>query len=313
MRSIRAIGSIVLWASALGAQSTPQAEMPWRQFRAPDSTFVIMYHAFVPPERSVQDSGYVTEAIYTSHAGTTTFAVHRQSHRAEASIRHLPTVDGFCATCLGRVVSDTTIVDGRRRGRWVLIERESPDSSSKATVVYRLVSTGARLYVVSAESARGESLSPDSGWFLDSFRLCVQSDPCPVIGDGQPPWAIPPFRTLPGFAVVTESFGGPSDHGQALLDYQVDEPARALPDSPAPIYPPALRARGVEGEVTATFVVDTNGAVEVPTFTVVRSTDSLFVSAVRVALPAMKFAPATIGKKQVRQLVQQSFPFKLPH
>ena len=86
-----------------------------------------------------------------------------------------------------------------------------------------------------------------------------------------------------------------------------------LSDSPAPVYPAALKARGVEGDVVVTFVVDTNGAVELPTLTVVRSTDSLFVSAVRAALPVVKFLPATINSKKVRQLVQQSFPFKLPH
>jgi TonB family protein len=318
MRSMRVVGSAVLCAAALGAQSPPQAEMPWRQFRAPDSTFAIMFHSFLPPDRSAQDSGYVTEDMYMSHAGTTTFSVRRQSHRAGASTRHMPSVDAFCATCRGHVVSDTTIRTttpfGKHAGRWVLVDRESPDSNSKTIAAYRLMEMGPHLYVVSAESAPGQPLSQDSGWFLESFRLCLPSDPCPVVGDGPPPWTVSPFQYLPpAFGGAGEAFSSTQDHGQAFLDYQVDEPARRLPDSPEPIYPAALKARGVEGEVVVTFVVSTSGAVELPTFTVVRSTDSLFVSAVRAALRGMRFLPASADNKNVRQLVQQSFPFKLPH
>jgi TonB family protein len=314
MQSTSVVGLALLSTAALGAQSPPQAEMPWKQFRAPDSTFAIMYHSFMPPERSARDTGYVSEDIYTSEMGTTTVSVRRLSHRAGASIRHMPSVDGFCATCLGRVLSDTTIRDVRHAWRWVLVERDSPDSGSKVTAVYRLVEVAGHVYIVSAASAPGKPLSPGSGWFLESFRLCVVGDLCPVVADGQPPWTISRFQYLaPSGGGSTEMLSGTPDFGQAFLDYQVDEPARKLPDSPAPIYPAALKVRGVEGDVVVTFVVDASGAVEVPTFTVVRSTDSLFVSAVRAALPAMKFLPATINNKKVRQLVQQSFPFKLPH
>lgn len=302
----------VAQGTALGAQSPPQREMPWRQFRAPDSTFAIMFHSFLAPERSARDTGYVSEDIYASHAGATTFSVRVQSHRMGASIRHMPSVDGFCATCLGRVESDRTIGLGNREGRWLFVERDSPDSNSETTAMYRLVGRGAHVYVVSAESAPGEPLSAESGWFLDSFRLCALGDPCPVVGDGPPPWTVSPFKYLPPTASWGEAFSGTSDNGQPFLDYQVDEPARLMPDSPAPIYPAVLKARGVEGEVVVTFVVDTSGAVEIPTFTVVRSTDRLFVSAVRGALPAMRFLPATVGGKKVRQVVQRSYPFKLP-
>jgi TonB family protein len=317
MRLMRSVVSSVLCAATLGAQS-PQAEMPWRQFRAPDSTFAIMYHSFLPPERSARDSGYVTEVIYTSHAGTTTFSVRIQSHRAGASTIHMPSVDGFCVTCLGHVVSNATIrtttLFGKHAGRWAFVEREPADSGSKTTAIYRLMQMGAHLYIVSAESAPGQLLSQDSGWFLDSFRFCPPGDPCPAVGDAPPPWTVSAFQYLPpAYGGSSEGYSSTQDHGQAFLDYQVDEQARILPDSPAPIYPAALRARGVEGEVVVTFVVNASGAVELPTFTVVRSTDSLFVSAVKSALPAMRFLPARADNKNVRQLVQQSFPFKLPH
>ena len=299
------------------AQGTP-TEMAWRQFRAPDSTFSIMYHSFLPPERTARDSGYVTENIYTFNAGTTTFSVRMQSHRAGASTLHMPSADGFCVTCLGHVVSNATIrtttLFGKHAGRWVLVERESSDSGSRTTEMYRLIQMGAHLYIVSAKSAPGQPLSQDSGWFLDSFRFCLPGDPCPVVGDVAPPWAASAFQYLPpAFGGWSEAYSGTQDHGQPFLDYQADEQARPQPDSPMPVYPTVLKERGVEGEVVATFVVNTSGAVELPTFTVVRSTDSLFVSAVRAALPAMKFLPARADNKNVRQLVQQSFPFKLPH
>ena len=74
-----------------------------------------------------------------------------------------------------------------------------------------------------------------------------------------------------------------------------------------------LKARGVEGEVVGSFVVDTTGRVETSTFRILNSTDSLFSAAVRAALPAMKFVPARLAGAKVRQLVQQAYPFKLPH
>jgi TonB family protein len=233
----------------------------------------------------------------------------------------MPSADGFCVTCLGHVVSNATIrtttLFGKHAGRWALVERDSSDSSdssSKTTAMYRLMQMGAHLYIVSAESAPGQPLSQDSGWFLDSFRFCLPGDPCPVVGDVPPPWTISTFQYLPpAFAGSGEAFSSTQDHGQPFLDYQVDEPAQRLPDSPEPIYPTALKARGVEGEVVVSFVVSTSGTVELPTFTVVSSTDSLFVNAVRAALPAMRFLPAKSDNKNVRQLVQQSFPFKLPH
>lgn len=314
MRSMWIFGSVVLSTAVLRAQSSPQALAQWRQFRAPDSTFVIMYHQSQPFERRTQDSGYVSEDIYTSRSGATTLSVRRQSHRTGASLRHMPSVDGFCATCLGHVVTDTTIRGGIRAGRWVLAERESPDSPLRTTLAYRLIGWGAHVYIVGAESAPGAALSPDTGWFLESFHLCVPGDACPVIDDGPPPWTTSPFRYLPpSYAATGESSSGTPDFGQAFLDYQVDEPAQAQPGSPEPTYPPPLKARGVEGEAVVTFVVDSTGHAEVPTFAVVRSTDSLFVNAVKDALPSMRFLPAMVGNKKVRQLVQLRYPFTLPH
>lgn len=93
--------------------------------------------------------------------------------------------------------------------------------------------------------------------------------------------------------------------------FQVEKPAAQAPNSASPRYPDILRQAGVEGEALVSFVVDTAGRVDVASFKVVRSTHELFAVAVRSALPRMRFLPAEIGDRKVRQLVQQPFSFAI--
>ena len=81
-------------------------------------------------------------------------------------------------------------------------------------------------------------------------------------------------------------------------------------DSPLK-YPQVLRAANVSGVVLAQFVVDTNGRVELGTFKALKSDHALFTQAVSDALPDMRFDPAYVDLKKVRQLVQQPFTFAL--
>ena len=92
---------------------------------------------------------------------------------------------------------------------------------------------------------------------------------------------------------------------------QVDQMVERYPFSAAPVYPPTLSERGVEGSVDATFVVDGTGRVDSTTIRVLRSDDTLFTGSVRTALGEALFRPATRGGRTVRQLVQQRFRFKL--
>ena len=46
-------------------------------------------------------------------------------------------------------------------------------------------------------------------------------------------------------------------------------------------------------------------------FKVIRTTHELFATAVKNALPRMRFIPAEVGDKKVRQLVQQPFSFAI--
>jgi hypothetical protein len=64
--------------------------------------------------------------------------------------------------------------------------------------------------------------------------------------------------------------------------------------------------------VIAEFVVDQAGRVETETFGVVSSSDRLFSEAVRRALPDVRYTPAIVNGRAVRQLVQQPFMFTPP-
>lgn len=98
---------------------------------------------------------------------------------------------------------------------------------------------------------------------------------------------------------------------QPYFDFQVEKPVVPAPGSQGPRYPDILRSAGVEGEVLATFVVDTTGRVERATFKVLKKSHDLFEIAVRNALPGMRFLPAEVGGRKVKQLVQQPFVFSL--
>jgi protein TonB len=101
------------------------------------------------------------------------------------------------------------------------------------------------------------------------------------------------------------------DPNQTYFEFQVEKPVAQIPGTGQPRYPDALRSSGVEGEVQAQFVVAEDGKAEVSSFKVLKATNDLFASAVRSALPNMRFYPAEVGGKKVKQLVQQSFQFKL--
>lgn len=104
---------------------------------------------------------------------------------------------------------------------------------------------------------------------------------------------------------------GTSIPQMTYFEFQVGRPARALPVSIAPAYPDALRRAGVGGEVRTKFVVDTTGRVDPRTVKITSATNAAFAAAVRAALPKMRFAPAKIGGRRVKQLVQQPFAFSV--
>jgi protein TonB len=99
--------------------------------------------------------------------------------------------------------------------------------------------------------------------------------------------------------------------GQVYFDFQTEKPVMQAPNSASPAYPDILRQAGVEGEALVSFVVDTSGRVDPATFKVIRATHDLFAAAVKNVLPRMRFIPAELGDRKVRQLVQQPFSFAI--
>lgn len=101
------------------------------------------------------------------------------------------------------------------------------------------------------------------------------------------------------------------DPGTAFLDSQVEVQVALDTRSPMPRYPQLLRDAGVEGATLVRFVVDTLGRVEQGTVKVVESTHPAFALAVQAVLPQMRFSPARVGEKKVRQLVEFPLQFRL--
>jgi len=96
-----------------------------------------------------------------------------------------------------------------------------------------------------------------------------------------------------------------------FTEIEVDSTVVRSELSAGPAYPLDLLAKHIEGIVVAQYVVDTTGFALSESFTVIRATDPGFARAVREALPYMRFSPAKIGPKKVRQLVEQPFTFRI--
>lgn len=111
-------------------------------------------------------------------------------------------------------------------------------------------------------------------------------------------------------AVVVEA-PSPTNVTPPYFGFQVERPATPVSGSRGPRYPDSLRTAGVEGAVLAQFVVNADGSVDLSTFKVLRSTQALFSDAVRAALINMRFTPALVGNRAVKQMVQSPFEFSL--
>jgi protein TonB len=103
----------------------------------------------------------------------------------------------------------------------------------------------------------------------------------------------------------------PVNTDQPYFEFQVEKQVQTASGSPPPRYPDMLRSANIEGEVLAQFIVDTTGRFEQGSFKVIKSSHDLFTAAVKNALPNMRFYPAEIGGRKVKQLVQQPFTFGL--
>jgi protein TonB len=91
----------------------------------------------------------------------------------------------------------------------------------------------------------------------------------------------------------------------------VDRAPHIMGRATAPLYPPALRAAGVEGRVLAEFVVDTVGRAELATLRFPELPDPRFADAVRDAISRTRFSPGEVAGRPVRTRVVLPFDFRL--
>lgn len=92
---------------------------------------------------------------------------------------------------------------------------------------------------------------------------------------------------------------------------EVDVAVRPLGGAPVPKYPERLRSAHVEGRVNVRFIVGTNGRVESGSIKILDSPDPAFSEEVRRVLLSTRYSAAQAGGKKVRQIVEQTFTFKL--
>lgn len=104
--------------------------------------------------------------------------------------------------------------------------------------------------------------------------------------------------------------GASRDDGSAWGEDQVDKAVQAT-GGVTPRYPDMLRSANISGVVQMRFVVGANGRVEMNSVEVIDSPHKQFTEAVMDALKKMRFRPAEVRGTKVRQLVEQSFQFKL--
>lgn len=110
---------------------------------------------------------------------------------------------------------------------------------------------------------------------------------------------------------IAGSYLGSGTDGGGALTADAVERRVALRVRAEPAYPAVLRRSGVEGAVRIRFVVDTLGRVELPSVEVRASAHDAFTEAVRAVLPSLRFAPARVAERPVRQLVEMPFVFSL--
>ena len=96
---------------------------------------------------------------------------------------------------------------------------------------------------------------------------------------------------------------------EARTAFFIESPVVGAEKSCAPRYPAELRARYVAGSATARFIVGVDGRVELGSVKILDSTHPAFADAVMQAMPCMRFLPAEMHGRRIRQVVQQPFTF----
>jgi TonB family protein len=161
-----------------------------------------------------------------------------------------------------------------------------------------------------ARSFDFDMLAPDA---LAGIEVFSMSSTLPLeyqTGDGVPCGAIG-IWTRGGAADVGLDAASITDERSVRLASGVDSPARLAPGAAfAPDYPSDARAIGMGGPVLVEFVVDTTGAVERRSWGVVAASVPELADAVLRAVSRLRFEPARVAGRPVRQLVMLAARFQ---
>ena len=111
--------------------------------------------------------------------------------------------------------------------------------------------------------------------------------------------------------VVITPGNNPTQTDSVFTVLEVDSAVARSENSAAPAYPLELLKQHIEGSVRVRYVVDTTGFADPTSILVLEATHPAFAESVREVLHYMRFSPAKIGTKKVRQLVEQPFTFHI--
>jgi protein TonB len=103
---------------------------------------------------------------------------------------------------------------------------------------------------------------------------------------------------------------GSGSSGKAYNENTVDR-AVSVTRGASPRYPESLKSVGVEGVVAMRFIVGADGRVEPGSIDVISTPHKLFAEAVRKSLLETRYRPAEAAGHAVRQVVEQTFSFKI--
>ena len=108
---------------------------------------------------------------------------------------------------------------------------------------------------------------------------------------------------------VKHEVGPDTTKGTVYIESELDRPVERDPLSGGPVYPKWLERDHIEGVVTASFIVDSTGLADSTSLSIRSATNATFADAVRAAMAVMRFRPAELNGRHVRQLVLQEFRF----
>jgi len=151
-----------------------------------------------------------------------------------------------------------------------------------------------------------------------TLGAALLATPIPLLGQG--------FLLIPDSAerARARALCGPLAEDSLVLDpmwpragdlvsqnFNLLELPRRLPTRVVVRYPPNLRARGIQGPVIVTAIIDTTGHIEATSVKVVATPHEDFLPAVLRYLDQVRFSPGLVHERRVRVCATIEVPFSI--